>query len=57
MKDIFKQLMHDNCGVGGIKCYCCNDWKGKARKGLNRIVRAMLKQHDLKENIREQEKD
>jgi len=50
MKDIFKQLMHDNCSVGGLFCHCCNMWKGKDKKRLNRIVRSMLKQKDLKEN-------
>lgn len=54
MKDIFKQLMHYNCGVGGLFCFCCNDWKGKSKKKLNRIARAMLKQKDLKENIQEE---
>jgi len=49
MKDIFKAMQERTCAVGGIKCPCCNMWKGHERAKLNRIARHKLKQRDAKE--------
>jgi hypothetical protein len=36
--------------VGGLKCECCNKYRGKFKKQLARIVRRVLKQSDAKTN-------
>jgi len=46
MADIVKMAMHTRCGVGGLKCYCCNSYKGKLKSKLSRMVRRVLKQKD-----------
>ena len=46
MTDRFKKLMHKRCGVGGIHCYCCNMYKGKFRRKLNKLARTELKRQD-----------
>jgi len=56
MSDIFRKSMDNACDVGGVKCDCCNKWKGKARKQLNRIVRRRLK-NSLKKEIEETENE
>lgn len=47
MADKFRRLLDDKCGKGGVKCYCCNPYKGKHSKKkrgkLNRIIRQKLK--------------
>ncbi|NOR27534.1 MAG: hypothetical protein GQ540_03280 [Lutibacter sp.] len=43
MTDQVKKQMHKRCGVGGIKCSCCNDYNGKERKKLMRMVRRVNK--------------
>lgn len=50
MADDFKKEMNSRCGVGGMKCHCCNDYKGKDKKVLNRLARRTIKQKDKKEN-------
>jgi len=50
MADEFKKEMHGRCGIGGIKCWCCNDYHGKERKVLKRLVRRSMKQK-MKKNI------
>lgn len=39
MSDTVKKAMNSRCGIGGAKCTCCNDYHGKSRKVLGRIVR------------------
>lgn len=39
MTDTVKKAMQRRCGPGGFKCACCNDYHGKSRKVLGRIVR------------------
>lgn len=49
MADEYKKEMHCRCGVGGLKCNCCNSYKGKDKPLLNRLVRRTLKHKDNKE--------
>lgn len=44
MADDFRRGLDRRSGIGGVKCHCCNDYKGKDRKCLRRIVRRGLKQ-------------
>jgi len=48
MADTFKKQMNKRCGVGGMKCQCCNPYKGKDKPKLNRAVRRTIK--DLRKN-------
>jgi hypothetical protein len=43
MADDFVRGYDCRCGVGGRKCHCCNDFKGKDKKKLTRTVRRTLK--------------
>lgn len=44
MSDEFRRTLDIYCGVGGVKCYCCNQFKaGKKRKRLRRMARRRLK--------------
>lgn len=43
MADEFRREYDRRCGKGGVKCYCCNDWKGKDKAKLRRMVRRMQK--------------
>jgi hypothetical protein len=43
MADKFRREMDVICDVGGAKCDCCNPYKGKTKKILNRLVRRRLK--------------
>jgi hypothetical protein len=43
MADLIKRGMNKRCGVGGIKCRCCNDYHGKDKPKLMRMVRRTLK--------------
>ena len=43
MSDEFRKGL-DKIGKGGVHCYCCNDFKGKEKPKLRRIVRARMKQ-------------
>lgn len=47
MADIYRRYL-DKVGAGGVHCYCCNKYKGKEKKVLNRITRRRLKQIDKK---------
>ena len=49
MADDYKKTMNSRVGVGGMQCRCCNDYRGKDKKGLNRVARHILKQNDTKE--------
>ena len=50
--DKFKAKMTKLCGVGGLKCFCCNPFrKGKEKAKLRRIAR-----HSMKQDL-EQRKD
>jgi hypothetical protein len=42
--DDFRKEQNAVCGVGGLFCHCCNDYTGKERKVLNRLVRRKMKQ-------------
>lgn len=46
--DIFRKEMNRRCGVGGLKCSCCNRYHGKERKLLSRMVRRSQKQNGRK---------
>lgn len=48
--DTYRAMQQSKVGVGGLKCYCCNDYEGKDKPILNRIARRKLKQQDKKEN-------
>jgi len=41
--DIFLKEMNKRCGVGGLKCKCCNKYHGKERKFISRSVRRIQK--------------
>lgn len=41
--NVVKKKMNCRCGVGGMKCHCCNPYVGKDKKKLNRLVRRTLK--------------
>jgi len=44
--DKFKSKMTEKCGVGGLKCFCCNPFrKGKEKAKLRRMARRTLKQN------------
>jgi hypothetical protein len=47
--DIYKAKMQSKCGVGGLFCSCCNDYKGKDKARLNRLTRRAVKRLDAKE--------
>lgn len=53
--DNFKKAQTTQCGVGGMKCSCCNNRarKGKRRgnvdKTFNRIARARIKVETMQE--------
>ena len=47
--DKFKEYQNSHCGVGGVHCDCCNDYKGKHRKKLNRLARKSFKEETIKE--------
>jgi hypothetical protein len=49
MSDIFRQEMNSRCGIGGLKCYCCNVYHGKERKLISRSVRRVQKDRLNKE--------
>ena len=42
--DAVKAEMNRRCDVGGIKCHCCNEFHGKDKPGLGRMVRRTNKQ-------------
>lgn len=41
--DDYKTAMTSYTGVGGLKCPCCNHYKGKNKRKLNRLARRKLK--------------
>lgn len=43
MADDFRRMLDRKTGKGGVHC-CCNDYHGKERKVLRRMVRSVLKQ-------------
>lgn len=47
--DKFKIEQMCKIGVGGLKCGCCNMYKGIYRKKLNRLARKSLKNKTRKE--------
>lgn len=38
-----------SCGPGGRKCSCCNPFRGKNKKMLNRLIRRRLDVENRKE--------
>lgn len=52
MADVVSKKMDGRCGIGGKGCTCCNDYHGKKRKVLHRIVRRTEKQALKKETDR-----
>ncbi|GAF71110.1 unnamed protein product [marine sediment metagenome] len=50
MADSIKKNMHKRAGIGGLKCRCCNSYKGKGRKALVRAARRTAKQKTGDEN-------
>jgi len=57
MPDKFRRYLHYNCGVGGFRCYCCNDFKGKTKRQLNKIARTQLKEEDKRRLIEDYKHD
>lgn len=53
MADIFRRKLDEKTGIGGVHCYCCNDYHGKKKPNLNRKVRHLIKQVDKKEIVTE----
>ena len=51
MADIFKKEMDKKVGPGGVKCYCCNSYKRKFKKGLHKLIRKRLK-NQLEEKLK-----
>ncbi len=51
MADKFRRELDVICDVGGVKCDCCNPYKGKERKKLRKLARTHLKQ-DLQNKLR-----
>lgn len=49
MADLFRRHQNLRVGIGGLHCQCCNNYHGKDRVQLNRIVRHAMKQDDIKE--------
>jgi hypothetical protein len=49
--DDFKSAMVHHCGIGGIKCACCNITIGKKNRKymLRKTAKAVLKRAFLKE--------
>lgn len=49
--DAFKSAMVNQCGIGGLKCSCCNITIGKKNKKqmLRRTAKAVLKREFHKE--------
>jgi len=47
--DKFRAKQQSECGVGGIKCSCCNMYHDKDKYLLNKIARTQLKVEDKKE--------
>lgn len=43
MADEYRKMMNKNCGIGGMKCFCCNIYFGKDKAKLNRWARAQFK--------------
>jgi hypothetical protein len=44
MSDKYRRYLDKYTGKGGVKCCCCNSYKNKEKKKLNRIVRRVMKQ-------------
>jgi Icc-related predicted phosphoesterase len=50
MSDMFRRLLDYRCGgVGGVGCYCCNQYTKKEKSKLQRKVRRMIKNIDKKD--------
>ena len=49
--DLFKYNQLKHLGVGGLKCFCCNDFRNSrgVNKKLNRMARRGLKTQTDKE--------
>ena len=46
--EVFKFEQLKQCDIGGLGCNCCNKWKGKNRKKVNRVARRKIKLKDKK---------
>ena len=46
--DSFKVKQMSYVGIGGMKCYCCNDWFGKNKYKLNKLARQKIKNETRK---------
>lgn len=49
--DRFKEEQLNKIGMGGLRCYCCNDflkYQRRCNKRVNRIARARLKAATIK---------
>lgn len=49
--DRFREKQNCRCGIGGIRCPCCNGYKGahKYKRKLNQLARKALKEELKKE--------
>lgn len=48
--DDFRKKQQQRCGVGGLHCYCCNEYEGKDKPKLNKLARTSL-QRDLRNEV------
>lgn len=56
--DNYRRLLDAVTGPGGVKCHCCNNYKGKQRHQLNRMVRRISKRFvdsEIEEGMKEYE--
>lgn len=51
MADQYTKIRHKMCGPGGMWCDCCNLWKGKDKRYLNKYARVRLKELDYKDQL------
>ena len=49
MADMFKRKMDEHVGKGGVRCKCCNKYKGKNKKGFHKLIRKRVIVELLKE--------
>lgn len=48
--DAYKAIMQRKVGGGGLRCSCCNNYKGKDKAKLNRLARRELNRNLTGEN-------
>ena len=51
--DDFKKEQLKRIGIGGLRCYCCNDFYGKTKSKLNKAARTAMKR-EVKKIVNEE---